>query len=173
MSNSRLLQQTKDDYIFVTKTEEQESGEDGTFLLKHKPARKLFIYRKDNQQKITNYGVWDNKITLEDPFVDVIVDYEYIYDNGGKLMKIGQRLIDGYLEFEGKTRVKDDITGQEITGLIKISKLKLMSELSIRLGAQANPVVGTFSAVGVPVGGRGNSYVSEFYFLNNDIDSDF
>ena len=58
-------------------------------------------------------------------------------------------------------------------GIIEIPKLKLMSELSIRLGAQANPVVGSFAAVGVPTGTRGNSYVSEFYFLNNDIDSDF
>ena len=48
-----------------------------------------------------------------------------------------------------------------------------MSDLSIRLGAQANPVVGNFKAIGVPVGSRGNSYVSEFYFLSNDIDSDF
>jgi len=47
-----------------------------------------------------------------------------------------------------------------------------MSGLSIRLGAQANPVVGNFSAVGVPEESRHNSYVVEFDFLNNDIDSD-
>ena len=58
------------------------------------------------------------------------------------------------------------------TGIIKIPKLKLMSGLSIRLGAQANPVVGNFSAVGVPVESRYNSYVMEIDFLNNDIDSD-
>ncbi len=58
------------------------------------------------------------------------------------------------------------------TGIIKIPKLKLMSGLSMRLGAQANPVVGKFSAVGVPVESRHNSYVMEVEFLNNDIDSD-
>ena len=48
-----------------------------------------------------------------------------------------------------------------------------MSDLSIRLGAQATPVVANFSAVGVPVGSKGSSYVGEFYILSNDIDSDF
>jgi hypothetical protein len=33
-------------------------------------------------------------------------------------------------------------------------------------------VVGNFEAVGVPVDLGNNSYVAEFYFLNNDIDSD-
>ena len=51
-------------------------------------------------------------------------------------------MFNGFLELEGKTRVKDDTSGLITTGIIKIPKLKLMSGLSIRLGAQANPVVG-------------------------------
>jgi len=47
-----------------------------------------------------------------------------------------------------------------------------MSGLSMKLGAQANPVVGTFEGVGVPVGSRSESYVATFSFLNDDIDSD-
>ena len=47
-----------------------------------------------------------------------------------------------------------------------------MSDLSIRLGHQADPAVVTFRAVGVPVGGREKSYVCELYSLNDDIDSD-
>jgi len=73
---------------------------------------------------------------------------------------------------EGKTRVKDDTSGLITTGIIKIPKLKLMSGLSMRLGAQANPVVGSFNAECVPVDSRKSSSVIEFYFLNEDIDSD-
>lgn len=47
-----------------------------------------------------------------------------------------------------------------------------MSDLSIRLGTQASPITANFNAVGVPVGSRGDSYVSEFYLLGDDIDSD-
>ena len=67
----------------------------------------------------------------------------------------------------------DDTTGQVVTGIIKIPKLKLMSDLSISLGAQASYAVGNFQAIGVPVGTRGSSYVSEFCLLETDIDSDF
>jgi len=47
-----------------------------------------------------------------------------------------------------------------------------MSGLSMKLGSQANPVVGNFKAECVPEGDRHNSYVAEFIFLNDDIDSD-
>ena len=47
-----------------------------------------------------------------------------------------------------------------------------MSDLSIRLGAQATPIVGNFVAEGTPVGSRGNTYVSEFFILGDDIESD-
>ena len=80
--------------------------------------------------------------------------------------------MNGFVSLEGRTRVKDDTSGLITTGIIKIPKLKLMSGLSIRLGTQANPVVGNFTAEGVPVDSRNSSYVMEFEFLNNDIDSD-
>jgi hypothetical protein len=47
-----------------------------------------------------------------------------------------------------------------------------MSNLSIMLGPNAVPVVGNFSAMAIPVGPRGNTYVSEFFVLNDDIESD-
>jgi hypothetical protein len=48
--------------------------------------------------------------------------------------EIGRRAFNGFLELEGKTRVKDDTSGQITTGIIKIPQLKLMSGLSIKLG---------------------------------------
>lgn len=47
-----------------------------------------------------------------------------------------------------------------------------MSELSMRLGRSASPIVGTFSAVGYPEGARGKEKVMELIFLDDDIDSD-
>jgi hypothetical protein len=92
--------------------------------------------------------------------------------NGYQKATIGRELISGFISLEGKTRVKDDITGQTKTGIIKIPKLKLMSDLSIRLGKDATPTVGRLSAVAVPDGRKGNKKVMEILFLNDDIDSD-
>jgi hypothetical protein len=45
-----------------------------------------------------------------------------------------------------------------------------MSDLSIRLGRNADPATVNFNAVGVPIGGRGTSYVCNFIVLDEDID---
>ena len=77
------------------------------------------------------------------------------------------------MELRGKTRLKDDKTGQTITGIISIPKLKLMSDLSIRLGRDVPPVAGNFNTVAFPIGSKGNEKVMDFILLEDDIDSDF
>ena len=171
LANSRLLTVGENDTIPITMRESLESDEHGVITCKYTPARNVYVYKLVDGSKL-EFTQDDNTLTIEDAFTDVIVDYEFDYTGDGQIIKIGQRLLQGFVSLEGKTRVKDDTTGQVVTGLIKIPKLKLMSDLSIRLGAQANPVVANFNAVGVPVGSRGGSYVSEFYLLGDDIDSD-
>ena len=87
-------------------------------------------------------------------------------------MTIGRPLVAGYLSLTGKMRVKDDTTGKVVTGIIKIPKLRLMSDLSMRVGSDAIPQVGRLDAVAVPEGVRGQSKVMEFILLNDDIDAD-
>ena len=114
----------------------------------------------------------DGSLKLNKPFQSVVLDYNYNYLNGAETVTIGNRLIEGFLKLEGKTRVKDDISGKTRTGIIQIPKLKLMSDLSMRLGKNANPVVANFRAKALPSGNRGSSDVMNILFLNDDIDSD-
>lgn len=174
LNNSRMVEIAENDPISITEREILESGQDGKITLKNIPNDNslIFIYKKDTGERITTFSIDGKSITIADSFLDVIVDYTYNYVSGANVVKIGQHLLDGYVELEGRTRVKDDTTGSVVTGIIKVPRLKLMSNLSIRLGTQASPVVGNFSAVGVPVGSRGNTYVSEFYLLGSDIESD-
>ena len=172
MTNSRLIEYTGDSPLLITNQEYLESDGEGYFELKEIPVKNLWIYNKATGEKIDRYGIMDQVIQIETPYLDVIVIYDYNYKGGVKEYQLGQELVKGFLELEGRTRVKDDTTGQVVTGILRIPKLRLMSNLSIRLGAQATPVVGNFSALAVPVGPRENSYVSEFYLLDDDIDSD-
>lgn len=172
MTNANLIEYARDASILITNEEQLESDENGYFTLKEQPVANLWIYNKETGAKITNYGIENKIIQIETPYLDVIVVYDYNYLNGAKEYKIGQRLFEGFVELEGRTRVKDDTTGQVVTGILKIPKLKLMSNLSITLGKQAAPVVGNFSALAIPVGSGYNTYVSEFYILNDDIESD-
>ena len=164
--NSKAFEEQE---IIITNTELLESDENKHITLAHTPIQ-YFCY--DLQGNRLSSSIDGNVITVDDAYTDARVDYTYSYENKTYKIQVGNQLINGYLSLEGRTRVKDDTTGQVVTGIIKIPKLKLMSDLSITLGAQANPVVANLSAVGVPVGERRNSYVMEYAFLSNDIDSD-
>jgi hypothetical protein len=170
LNNAKMLNSSNDKKILVSKREKLSSNEYGEIELKYEP-KEIFIY-DENFNKMVYKKLEKNHYKVYEPFKKVIVDYTFEYDNNATIMKIGQQLINGYLELEGKTRYKDDESGHVKTGIIKIPKLKLMSELSIRLGEYASPVVGAFSGVGYPVGVRGNQTVMEIYFLDDDIDSD-
>lgn len=171
LNNAKIIQYDEGEPLLITKTEELESDEVGNIITTEEAYDQVFVYDKETGEKLHWWKVGRN-LKIEDAYKNLVVRYRYNYTGGASVAKIGQRFLQGFLELEGKTRVKDDTSGLITTGIIKIPKLKLMSGLSMKLGTQANPVVGTFEAVGVPVEMRHNSYVAEFYFLNNDIDSD-
>lgn len=171
LSNAKLLHYIKDSKLTISNREELESNEKGEFSLKERPYSELFIYDKESNQKL-EYGIQDKLITIRDPYKEVIVDYNFLYSNNFSRMKLGHCMIEGFLCLEGRTRTKDDITGYTKTAIIKIPKLKLMSELSIKLGEKADPVIGNFEVSAFPVGDRGNKNIFNIYFLEDDIDSD-
>lgn len=171
LNNAKVIQVEDEEPLLITYDEELESDEIGIIRPTKTPVDQIFCYDKETGERIEcePSGV---SYKIREHYKDVILRYRYNYTNGATVAKIGQPFLQGFLELEGKTRVKDDTSGLVTTGIIKIPKLKLMSGLSMRLGAQANPVVGSFRAEGVPVDSRRNSYVMEMYFLDEDIDSD-
>ena len=171
MLNAKLLKVEESQPLELSEYEEVETDENGVATLKQTPVRDLFVYLKETGEPIT-FTQDENKIIIGDSYTELIVTYVYNYTNGAKICRIGSRFLNGFVSLEGRTRVKDDETGQVVTGIIKIPKLKLMSDLSIKLGTQASPVVGTFKGAGIPVESRRNSYVSEICFLEDDITSD-
>ena len=165
MVNARLVNK-QDRTILVGKREEGETNENGVFVLKHLPQKPIFVYNKKTGEKINNWQLKEKELICNAPFVEILVDYQYTYDNEATHLQIGEALTQGYLSLTGKMKVKDDMTGQVTTGIINIPKLKLMSDLSMI------PQVGRLDAVALPVGGKGNKKVMEIIFLEDDVDSD-
>lgn len=172
MANSKLIDVPESSYIILSRREHLESDDHGLLHLKEHPMRPAFVYDYETGERINSFILNDDSITIFTNYKEVIVDYNYAYTDGAQVLQLGRRLINGFVSLTGETRVKDDTTGQIVTGILTIPKLRLMSDLSIRLGAQANPVVASFNAVGVPVGSRESSYVAEFVYLGEDINSD-
>ena len=171
MANTRLTPPKAEEYLIQAR-EAVETDHLGIVYLKHENAGTMFVYDQMTGEKITKYASSGNIIAMEDKYRALIVDYQYKYDNGYQVLQVGRPLTNGYLSLTGKMRVKDDTTGKVVTGIISIPKLRLMSDLSIRVGSDAIPQVGRLDAVAVPEGARGQSKVMEIIFLNDDIDAD-
>lgn len=174
MTNAQFVSNEGEEIIEIPIREELETDEIGYITLKHPAlADRLFIYNKEKGEPIVDYAVVNEyQIMVGPSFLEVVVDYIYPYTNGSSSIVVGRQFISGFLSLTGKTRIKDETTGQVQTGIIKIPKLKLMSDLSMRLGDNAGPIVGQLNAVAVPVGNRGQKVAMEVVFLNDDIDSD-
>lgn len=172
MTNAKLLVNEGESIVKIHRRESLETNENGEGTTKFSLQEPIFVYDKETGDKITDFTWQDNIIKINQVYKEIVVDYNYNYDNKYSILSFGHGLTNGYLELEGKTRVKDDITGQVTTGIIKIPKLKLMSNLSMRLGQDAIPVLGRVDAIAVPTGERGHKKVMELIFLSDDIDSD-
>ncbi len=171
LSNSKLLT-IEEEKILVPMREEVEVDEYGYFYSSEKAVGEIFCYNIETGERVYPIKEGDKRYKLRLPYTELLLDYNYEYENGGTVVNIGQRLLKGYLRLEGRTKIKDDVTGQTHTGIIIIPKLKLMSDLSMSLGEKANPVVGRIQGKIIPDGERQDSRVIEMYFLNDDIDSD-
>lgn len=173
ISNSRLLTKTAGLPQDISYFEEKESNESNEIELRYTPKTgSVFIYGIENGVKITPVSIIGKTIILNSPYLDVGIDYIYEYIDKTETMKVGCRLINGYLSLEGRTRTVDESDGKEKTAVIKIPQIRLMSDLSMRLGDNRSPQVYGMTFEGVPVGEKGNRYVCEIIYLNNDIDTD-
>lgn len=172
MSNASLIQNNGSSVISVNCREVVETDSRGSARTKHSIKSPCFVYKHPSGERIRDLVISDDAINTGVPYQEYLIDYYYDYNNGYEVLSVGDPLISGYLLLEGKVRVKDDTTGQITTGIIRIPKLKLLSNLSMRLGQEAVPLVGHLDAIAIPTGERGQKKVMEVLFLSDDIDSD-
>lgn len=172
LCNSKTILLQEGDFVRVPNREIVESDEDGKVRFSHTPCGPFFIYDATTGEKLTYEVENEQTLVVETPYLNVLLDYYYDYSEKTHMVTLGDGLIEGYFRLEGKTRVKDDITGKTRTGIIEIPKLKLMSGLSMRLGKNANPIVADFRGIAVPTGERGVTSVLNIFFLDDDIDEE-
>lgn len=171
LSNSKLINNETDTRL-ISHSQTLTTDEDGKIELKFTPAAgTLFIYDVSTGNKITSFTENGNTVTLLAPFLEVLVRYQFEYTENYSLMSIGKELVSGYLELEGKTKLVDNQDGLVTTGIIHIPRLKLMSNLVLRLGDNAPPQVASFSGIGIPVGDKREKYVCEILYLGTNIEA--
>ena len=174
MNNTRLINIGENQIVRIAQRDELETDSEGKITLTHVPIDSwIFVYNKETGEKLTGLSMIDEK-TIQTSLVykDVVVDYEYGYDNGIDISFIGEDVFEGYVTLEGRTRIKDDETGETHTAIIYIPKLKITSDFNLTLGQNAQPVVGKFSGTALSVGNKKQLRALEIYFLDEDIARD-
>jgi hypothetical protein len=186
--------------LLIPKREGPFELEDGCIYITHQPvlypAKKVFIYQYERgvaQKKV--YGQLDPENNRYNSFLDeteicikvfedkertkqadatkeYIVDYYYEYNEEALLYTIQKERFNGLFTLEGKFYSKDENDGLNYTNLIYMPKVRVVSDINLRLGERADPAVSTFNIIGLPetVGNGKNNLIVEITRLGTDID---
>ena len=159
------------------------------------PDKKMFIYEYERdvaQRKMYGkiiHGIpdpWDS--TRDRPYVAVfedkvcetsadtnkqyIIDYYYKYNNDALIYTINKERFNGLFTLEGKFYSKDETEGLNYTNLIYMPKVRVVSDINLRLGEKADPSTSVFNIIGIPETTTSNrkGLILEITRLSEDID---
>ena len=167
------------------------------------PNKKIFIFdydRKAIQEKL--YGkyyisahdqerIQNNEIRREDVlprlaiFKDknctipaensrkYVIDYYYKYEDEVLIYSVEKERFNGLFTLEAKFYSKDENEGNRYTNVLYMPKVRIVSNINLRLGERADPTVSTFNIIGLPetVGDQKN-LIMDITRLGEDIDAD-
>ena len=159
------------------------------------PDKKLFIFKFDRkaiQEKIYGeyipeykdglgtvhhnvVGLFSNK-KLEEPAENnrnYMIDYYYKYEDEALIYSVQKERFNGLFTLEAKFYSKDENEGKRYTNVLYMPKVRIVSNINLRLGERADPTVSTFNIIGLPetVGDQKN-LIMEITRLGTDIDAD-
>ena len=199
--SSEVVTRGKNESLYIHKKEGPTSLINGRIFLQHWPVtndkKKTFIfeYNRDAVQK----KVYGKRIeglkdpldeSVERPCIEVyedrelqipadinkqyITDYYYEFKDEALIYTIQKERFNGLFTLEGKFYSKDENDGINYTNLIYMPKVRVVSDINLRLGERADPTMSVFNIIGMPehMGGNKNSLILEIIRLDKDIDSD-
>ena len=113
--------------VEVPMTQTAEVDENKEIELKYEPVT-VYVW-KENGDKLEDFTVDGRNLKFSETpeYTDVKIYYTFTYEDAN-VINIGRRGIPGFLELTAKTRLKDDVTGKTVTGIIHMPKVKIMSD---------------------------------------------
>jgi len=186
--------------LLIPKREGPFELDESRLWIKHNPVimpdKKVFIYEYERdvaQKKV--YGILDPDNNKRNDFMDetltcikvfedkerqieadatkqYIVDYYYEYNDKALLYTIQKERFNGLFTLEGKFYSKDENDGLNYTNLIYMPKVRVVSDINLRLGERADPTTSVFNIIGLPenVVGNRKGLILEITRLSEDID---
>lgn len=190
--SAHMAEKQKTTPLFVPKREgPYELENDDCIQLTHMPIfppqRKVFIYEYEYniaQKKV--YGeivnITHNAHGEELPIIRIknadrtkryIVDYYYQYNDESIEYLVQKNRFNGLFTLEGKFYSKDENEGRRYTNLVYMPKVRVVSDINLRLGERADPTTSVFTIIGLPeITEDSDNLIVKVQRLNEDIDSD-
>ena len=175
--SSSVLENEQGNTILVPKREGPYGlDENGYMYLQHWPVKSdvkktfLFSFSRDVAQKKV-YGkrirgqissltgqekpcialYEDKECTIPaDKMSEYIADYYYEYKENALIYLIQKERFNGLFTLEGKFYSKDETEGLNYTNLIYMPKVRIVSDINLRLGERADPTTSVFNIIGMP-----------------------
>ena len=168
--NNPIINQNK----IIPYFEKGTTDEEGNFVLQNNPSnlKKVYVYKinnTDTEKEKINFSVSENKITVEEPFIDIAVDYYFEYKNDSIHVDIGDKNLFSNLSFTGKFYYTDKYSGLKKTGIISIPSFKITNNFSIGLGMRASLSLNNIYFTALPTGVRPNQKSLSVVYLDKDI----
>lgn len=199
--SSQVVSPTQEKKLFVSKREGPKPIDEDTYLLPIEhwpvdyPLRKTFVFEYERgvaQKKVycekvegqtDPFGVEipslrlfedkEHKIPIEDIDKKFLVDYYYQYNNEALIYNIQKERFNGLFTLEGKFYSKDENKGYNYTNLMYMPKVRVVSDINLRLGERADPSVSVFNIIGLPENTDGvKNLILEITRLNEDLDEE-
>jgi hypothetical protein len=103
-----------------------------------------------------------------------IIDYYYEYGDEALIYSIQKERFNGLFTLEGKFYTKDENEGIDYTNLLYMPKVRIVSDINLRLGERADPTMAVFNIIGLPETSYNNKdgLIMDIVRLNSDVDSD-
>ena len=102
-----------------------------------------------------------------------VVDYYYEYEDKALIYSVQKERFNGLFTLEAKFYSKDENEGQNYTNILYMPKVRIVSNINLRLGERADPTVSTFNIIGLPENvGDYKNLIMDITRLGEDIDAD-
>lgn len=102
-----------------------------------------------------------------------VVDYYYEYRDKALIYTVQKERFNGLFTLEAKFYSKDENEGQNYTNILYMPKVRIVSNINLRLGERADPTVSTFNIIGMPeTVGDYKNLIMDITRLSEDMDAD-
>lgn len=129
---------------------------------------KAYLYEKDTPIGVQYFVYLDSSADLDKQY---LIDYYYEYKDEALHYLLQQERFNGLFSLEGKFYSKDENEGKNYTNLLYMPKVRIASNINLRLGERADPTVSTFNIIGLPeTVGNYKNLIVEFTRLGEDVE---